>query len=89
MEDNIALLEAPEDELVLTTKDNPFNPKTEYLNWKTWDERSGYHTEAYVARVADIPLDVDLDDDILIGQFTRQAYQTILDNDVNELYLLV
>lgn len=78
-----------ESELVLTTKDNPFNPKTQYDNWKTWDERAGYNTEAYVARVADIPLDFDLDDDILIGQFTTQAYRTILDNDETGLYLLV
>lgn len=87
--DDTTLLETPEDELVLTTKDNPFNPKTQYVNWKTWDERLGYYTEAYVARVADIPIDVDLDDDILIGQYTRQAYRMILDNDLEGLYLLV
>lgn len=89
IDDDNALIDTPEDEVVLTTKDNPFNPKTAYVNWKTWDERAGYNTEAYVARVANIPLDIDLDDDILIGQFTRKAYQVILDHDVNALYQLV
>lgn len=77
------------DDLVLTTKDNPFNPKTEYLNWKTWDESHGYYTEAYVARVANIPLDVDIEDDIIIDQYIIKAHQDILDNDFKEIYLLV
>lgn len=58
------------DNLVLTTKDNPFNPKTQYENWKAWDEQKGYYTEAYLARVANIPLDADLEDDALIQQFS-------------------
>ena len=48
---------------VLTTTDNPFNPKTHYDSWRTWDESNGYYTEAYIARVADIPVDADTEDD--------------------------
>ena len=87
--DSIEAGEVDDSNLVLTTKDNPFNPKTQYRNWKAWDERAGHYTEAYVARVADVPIDVDITDDILIEQFTRQAQQTILDNDVLNIYLLV
>lgn len=83
------LSETLENDLVLTTIDNPFNPKTQYSNWKTWDERLGYYTEAYIARVANVPLDVDIDDDVLIDQFVRQAYQSILDHDDSGLYVLV
>ncbi len=75
--------------LVLTTKDNPFNPKTHYDNWKAWDEQNGYYTEAYVARVADIPVDADLEDDVMIEQMMDAAIRIILDDDVTEMYVLV
>lgn len=88
-ETNTELIETEFDDKVLTTKDNPFNPKTEYDNWKSWDERNGYYTEAYVARVADVPLDVDIEDDILINSFIQQAYQSILEHDESDLYRLV
>lgn len=78
-----------DDNLVLTTIDNPFNPKTHYDNWKAWDEGAGYYTEAYVARVADVPLDVDIDDDILLEQFIQKAQHSILENDASGLYVLV
>jgi hypothetical protein len=39
------------DEHMLTTKDNPFNPWTQYNEWYTWDEAAGYHTTAYLGRV--------------------------------------
>ena len=77
------------DNLVLTTIDNPFNPKTHYRNWKTWDEQQGYFTESFLARVADIPVDADIDDDILVEQYLIKARQLIIDNDVEEIYMLV
>lgn len=36
---------------LLSTADNPYNPFTEFDQWRTWDEQSGYHTLAYLARV--------------------------------------
>ena len=40
-----------ETDILLTTKDNPHNPFTEYDDWKYFDEkRKHYNTEAYVAR---------------------------------------
>jgi hypothetical protein len=38
-------------EHMLTTVDNPFNPFTEYDEWNAWDQRRGYDTESYLARV--------------------------------------
>lgn len=39
-------------DVLLTTKDNKFNPFTEYDDWKNFDEESKHYcTEAYVARV--------------------------------------
>ena len=33
----------------LTTKDNPFNPKTQYEEWSSFDHAQGYYTEQYLA----------------------------------------
>jgi hypothetical protein len=35
----------------LTTKDNPFNPVTQFDQWYVWDSSHGYHTLSYLARV--------------------------------------
>lgn len=83
------LIESDFADKVLTTKDNPFNPKTDYRNWRTWDERNGYNTESFVARVANVPADIDLDDDVLIGTLTTQAYYSILEHDPTNNYMLV
>jgi len=36
---------------MLTTIDNPFNPFTQFDDWKAWDEAQGYYTCAYLARI--------------------------------------
>lgn len=36
----------------LTTTDNPFNPFTQFDEWYAFDEQKGYHTCAYLARIA-------------------------------------
>lgn len=38
----------------LTTKDNKWNPFTDYDSWDQYDRDKGYNTEAYVARVANL-----------------------------------
>lgn len=38
-------------EHMVTTVDNPYNPFTEYDEWLAFDERMGYHTTAFVARL--------------------------------------
>lgn len=83
------LVEHDADELVLTTSDNPFNPKTDYDKWRNWDEDAGYNTEAYLARLVNLPVDVDLEDDALIGVLTNQAVQSLLENDPLGIYVLV
>jgi hypothetical protein len=37
---------------MLTTDDNPFDPFTEFDEWLTFDESKGYHSCAYLARIA-------------------------------------
>lgn len=37
---------------MLTTKDNPHNPFTEFDDWFMFDELKGYHTCGYIDRIA-------------------------------------
>lgn len=36
----------------LTTFDNPFDPFEEFASWFLFDEEKGYHSSAYLARIA-------------------------------------
>lgn len=36
---------------MLTTIDNPFNPFTQFDEWKVWDEDHDYYTCSYLARI--------------------------------------
>lgn len=36
----------------LTTKDNPFNPITQFNDWFLFDIEKGYYSAAYLARIA-------------------------------------
>lgn len=36
---------------MLTTKDNPFNPFTQFEQWYSFDVSNGYNTCAYLARI--------------------------------------
>ena len=38
--------------IMLTTIDNPFNPFTQWDDWKSFDEDKGYYTCSYLARIA-------------------------------------
>lgn len=52
---------------MLTTIDNPFDPFTQFDEWKAFDESKGYHTTAYLARIAKTSDDLSaLDEDIAI-----------------------
>ena len=36
----------------LTTFDNPFDPSTDFLHWFCFDEEKGYHSCAFLSRIA-------------------------------------
>jgi hypothetical protein len=37
--------------VLLSTKDNPYNPHTEWDEWLSWDTDHGYHTLSLLGRV--------------------------------------
>ena len=52
---------------MLTTKDNPYNPFTQYEQWLSFDELSGYHTQGYISRIANTSNELtDDENDLLI-----------------------
>lgn len=78
-----------EEDMMLTTIDNPYNPKTDYDKWRQWDIENEYNTEEYLARMTDIPDDVDLGNDWIVNGLTNEAVHRILENDMLDLYKLV
>lgn len=51
-------LELQED-VMLTTLDNPYNPFTHFEEWYAYDVSQGYHTCSYLARVVKDVSDLD------------------------------
>ena len=74
---------------VLTTLDNPYNPKTHYRLWRQWDVDNHYNTEEYLARVINLPIDVDVVDSRELDILTQIAIYEILENDILGIYKLV
>lgn len=40
------------DKCALTTVDNPYNPFEQFASWFLFDEEKGYHSCAYLGRIA-------------------------------------
>lgn len=75
-----------DDNLLLTTIDNPFNPHEEYDAWKIWDEDHEYNTESLIAHLSNIDLD---DTDDVVRAKIDLAVHEILTNDRLDIYKLV
>lgn len=70
-----------ETEILLTTKDNPYNPFTEYDDWKYFDEKTKhYNTEAYIAREVGM-LDPEMSDEALARERVNAFKEIIRLND--------
>lgn len=71
---------------MLTTKDNPYNPKEQFDEWFVWDRENGYYTPEYLARIAQL----NAEDDTRTGDIILElAKLEIIDNDELGLYILV
>lgn len=80
-----------ETDILLTTKDNPYNPFTQYDDWKYFDEKTKhYNTEAYVAREVGM-LDPDISDKELAHERMNAFKEIIKLNDElgYDIYVLI
>lgn len=71
-------------EIWVTTKDNPFDPFTQFNRWMNYDEQKGYHTCGKVARLAHTSDDLtDYENDWLIDQAINEVLDegTVIGND--------
>lgn len=68
---------------MLTTIDNPYNPFTQFDEWYAYDTNMGYHSSAYLSRIAKTAEDLsDVDNEIAIND----AINEILYFDVLGIY---
>lgn len=77
------------DNMMLSTIDNPFNPKTDYDMWKRWDNDNGYDTEEYIARLINMEETYDVDDEFTLNILTTKVINEILENDDRQIYRLI
>ena len=71
------------DAVMLTTIDNPFDPFTEWDQWRRYDEDKKYYTCGYLARIAKTA--DDLTDEENVKEIER-AIDEILSININGLY---
>lgn len=74
-----------ETEYRLTTKDNPFNPFTQFDKWFLFDVEKGYNTCGYLARI----LNKEGSSDDNSAQEIEDAIDEIIRNDFMNIYLKV
>ena len=69
-------------DILLTTKDNEFNPFTQYDDWKKFDQDHGYNCEAYVMRDYGFP-DPNESEDLQARKLLRTYEEIInLNNEI-------
>ena len=72
--------------IMLSTKDNPFNPFNDFENWFTFDSQMNYNTCAYLARVANTS-DENSEADNLVA--IHRAIDVIVETNVSGNYIKV
>lgn len=77
------------DQKTLTTRDNPYNPKTDWYKWRQWDHEHGYFTEEYIGRLVVMEDDIDIDDEYKMNMITNKVINEILEQDTLGIYQLV
>ena len=71
---------------MVTTIDNPFNPKENYKAWNLWDIDNGYNTASYLARILQ---NFKMVDDEWTQESIDEAQNIIIDNDMLGVYLII
>lgn len=68
---------------ILTTVDNPFDPRSEFKAWDQWDRAQGYNTSAYLDRVAGLPDELP---EVVIDKMRDDVILEILEIHGGEIY---
>lgn len=71
---------------MLTTTDNPYDPRSDYALWLDWDHEQGYFTQEYLARIANVSADMN---EYEAEPLLEIAMESILENDTLGIYKLV
>lgn len=72
-----------DDEFMLTTTDNPFDPSTQFNEWYAHDVRNGHHTSSLLARLTNSSNDMSEEDQKFL---LNQAIDEIIANDELGIY---
>lgn len=68
---------------MITTEDNPFDPRQDFWAWYQWDVEQGYNTCAYLARVAQAADEVPQE---VIDRQIEQAIDEIIELHSGGIY---
>lgn len=69
---------------MITTVDNPFDPRDDFKVWDQWDRAHGYNTTSYLDRVSGLPDEVP---DAIVDKMRDDAIMEIVDIHGGKLYL--
>lgn len=75
-----------QEEFMLTTKDNPYNPFTQWDDWYGFDVSKGYNTCSYLARIATSSHELSEPDHALA---LNAAIDEIIDLNILGIYIKV
>lgn len=68
---------------MITTEDNPYDPRTDFGAWYMWDTGQGYNTSSYLARVASVSEDFP---QVVIDRQIEDAIDEIIDMHSGKIY---
>jgi hypothetical protein len=68
---------------MLTTFDNPYNPFDEFTSWFMFDEEKGYHSCAYLGRIAKTSEQLSDEENV---QEIERAIDEIIKYDFQNIY---
>ena len=72
-----------ENNCMLTTFDNPFDPFEQFTSWFLFDVEKGYNTCSYLARIANISNDLSQTE---IDEEVERAIDEIIEYDFLNIY---
>lgn len=75
-----------ENECMLTTIDNPFDPFKDFTSWFLFDIEKGYNTCAYLARIAKLSEELS---EIENNAEVERAIDEIIKHDFMNIYIKV